>query len=65
MLFVPSVQKSLVSLPPHSIISLLGVSETVQGLPVLQTKLGRAALRTSDWDLRELGEFGELKSCKG
>lgn len=65
MFFVPSVQKPLVSPPPHSSISPSGVSETVQGLPVLQTKLGLAALRTSGWGLRELGRFGELKSCAG
>lgn len=57
MFFVPSVQKPLVSPPPHSSISPLGVSETVQGLPAPRTKLGLAALRT-----RGCGNRGDLGS---
>lgn len=63
MFFVPSVQKPLVSPPPHSSISPSGVSETVQGLPAAQTKLGLAALRTRGWGtggaLQKSRRFGE------
>lgn len=65
MFFVPSVQKPLVSPPPHSSVSPSGVSETVQGLPVFQTKLGLADLRTSGWGSKRTGEiWGAEELCR-
>lgn len=64
MFFVPSVQKPLVSHPSHSSISPLGVSETVQGLSVFQTKLGLAEWEQVVGAWENWGDMGSWRTVQ-